>query len=171
MLLGQVIVQAEATVTVNEQLPELPDVSLAEQVTVVTPTEKLVPEAGVQETGLEPSQASVAVAENVAIAEPEPTGLSVRLIGDGQLTVGPWLSATVTVKLHELPLPNVSEAEQVTVVTPFGKLLPEAGEHVTARAPSQASLAVGAVYVATAVHNPAAVLSEMLLGQAVNAGP
>ncbi len=56
---------------------------------------------------------------------------------------GPWLSATVTVKLHELLLPEVSEAEQVTVVTPFGKLLPEAGEQVTWRAPSQASVAVG----------------------------
>ncbi len=88
MLLGQLMVQAEATVTVNEQLPELPDVSLAEQVTVVTPTVKLLPEAGVQVTVRAPSQTSLAVAENVAVAEPEPGELSVRLIGAGQLTVG-----------------------------------------------------------------------------------
>ena len=139
------MVQAEATVTVNEQLPELPEVSLAEQVTVVTPIGKLLPEAGEQVTVRAPSQTSLAVAENVAVAEPEPTGLSVRLIGPGQVTAGAWLSATVTVKLHELLLPDVSEAEQVTVVTPFAKAVPEAGEQVTVRAPSQTSLAVGAV--------------------------
>ena len=142
---GQLIVHPAATVTVNEQLPELPDVSLAEQVTVVTPIGKLLPEAGEHVTGRAPSQASLAVAENVAVAEPEPAGFSVKLIGPGQVTIGAWLSATVTVKLHELLLPDVSEAEQVTVVTPLGKAFPEAGEHVTARAPSQASLAVGAV--------------------------
>ncbi len=139
------MVQAMPTVTVNEQLPEFPDVSLAEQVTVVTPIGKLVPEAGEQVTVRAPSQTSLAVAENVAVAEPEPTGLSVRLIGPGQVTTGAWLSATVTVKLHELLLPDVSEAEQVTVVTPLAKAVPEAGEQVTVRAPSQASLAVGAV--------------------------
>ena len=145
MLLGQVIVQASPTVTVKVQLPELPDVSVAEQVTVVTPSGKLLPEAGEHVTGRAPSQTSLAVAENVAVAEPEPAGFSVKLIGPGQITVGAWLSATVTVKLHELLLPDVSEAEQVTVVTPLGKAFPEAGEHVTVRAPSQTSLAVGAV--------------------------
>ncbi|MEK7832822.1 MAG: hypothetical protein AAB401_17150, partial [Acidobacteriota bacterium] len=63
------MVQAEATVTVKVQLPELPDKSLAEQVTVVTPIAKLVPEAGEQVTVRAPSQTSLAVAENVAVAE------------------------------------------------------------------------------------------------------
>lgn len=124
---GQLIVQAMPTVTVNEQLPELPDVSLAEQVTVVTPIGKLEPEAGVQVTDREPSQASLAVAVNVAVAEPEPAGLSVTLIGPGQVTTGPWLSLTVTVKLQDGP----AVVEQVTVVVPFGKSAPLAGMHVT----------------------------------------
>lgn len=167
---GQVIVQPCATVTVKEQLPELPDVSLAVQVTVVTPIGKLEPEAGVQVTGLEPSQVSLAVAVNVAVAEPEPIGFSVTLIGPGQVTTGPWLSATVTVKLHEPLLPDASEAVQVTVVVPLGNAVPEAGEHATVRDPSQASVAVGAVYVATAVHNPASVLIEMFVGHPANTG-
>jgi hypothetical protein len=84
---------------------------------------------------------------------------------------GPWLSATVTVKLHELLLPDVSEAEQVTVVTPFGNALPAAGEQVTTAAPSQASVAVGAVYVTAAVHNPASVLAVMFVGHPAKVGP
>jgi len=49
------------TVTVNMQLPVLFDVSLAEQLTVVTPLLKVDPDAGTQVTGREPSQLSVAV--------------------------------------------------------------------------------------------------------------
>ena len=127
MLLGQLMAQPALTVTVKEHPPELPDVSLAVQFTVVTPIGKLEPEAGVQVTGLEPSQASVAVAENVAVAEPEPTGLSVKLIGPGQTTVGPWLSLTVTVKLQAGPAVVV----QLTVVVPFGKKEPAAGVQAT----------------------------------------
>ena len=124
---GQLMVQATPTVTVNEQLPGLPEVSLAVQLTVVTPSGKLEPEAGVQVTVRAPSQTSVAVAENVAVAEPEPAGLSVTLIGPGQLTVGPWLSLTVTVKLQAGP----AVVLQLTVVIPFGKNEPAAGAQVT----------------------------------------
>lgn len=77
----------------------------------------------------------------------------------------------MTVKLHELLLPEVSEAEHVTVVTPLAKLLPEAGKQVTVRAPSQASVAVGAIYVTGAVHKPAAVLALMFVGQPAKVGP
>lgn len=88
MLLGQLMVQLCVTVTVNEQVPVLLDVSLAEQLTVVVPSEKLDPEAGVQVTVREPSQTSLAVAEKVTVAEPDPGELSVTLIGEGQLTTG-----------------------------------------------------------------------------------
>ena len=50
MFAGQVIVQAACTVTVNEQLAVLLEVSVAAQVTVVVPTGKLEPEAGLQVT-------------------------------------------------------------------------------------------------------------------------
>ena len=55
------------------------------------------------------------------------------------------MSVTVTVKLQELELLLVSDAEHVTVVVPFAKAEPDAGVHVTVRVPSQLSEAVGAV--------------------------
>jgi hypothetical protein len=54
------------------------------------------------------------------------------------------LSLTVTVKLQEPLLPEVSVAVQVTVVVPFGKVEPEVGLQATV-APGQLSLAVGVV--------------------------
>jgi hypothetical protein len=66
------------------------------------------------------------------------------------------VSFTVIVKLHIPVFGGAfrSDAEHVTVVTPFWKVDPEAGTQVTGRAPSQLSVAVG-VYVAVAVHTPA----------------
>jgi len=55
------------------------------------------------------------------------------------------LSTTVTVKLQEAGCPTASLTEQVTVVMPFWKVLPEAGVQVTAPTPGQLSLAVGLV--------------------------
>ena len=49
------------TITVNEQLPLLLDVSLAEQLTVVTPLLKVEPDGGLHVTVLVPSQLSAAV--------------------------------------------------------------------------------------------------------------
>ena len=50
-----------STVTTNEQVPVLLQVSVAEQFTVVLPTGKILPLAGVQVTAAGPLQASVAV--------------------------------------------------------------------------------------------------------------
>jgi hypothetical protein len=50
------------TVTVNEQLPGLPDASVAVQVTVVVPAGNDVPEGGTQVAALTPLQLSVAAA-------------------------------------------------------------------------------------------------------------
>ena len=50
------------TVTVNEQLAELPEESLTEQLTVDTPFGKVVPDAGEQAGVPTPEQLSVAVA-------------------------------------------------------------------------------------------------------------
>lgn len=62
----------------------------------------------------------------------------------GQVTVGAWLSTTVTVKVQVPVRLAASVAVQVTVVTPLAKLLPEAGEQATV-APAQLSEAVGVV--------------------------
>jgi hypothetical protein len=63
MLAGQVIDGAcvSLTVTVNEQLAELPAASITLQLTVVVPLAKAVPEAGLHVTGPMPGQLSVAV--------------------------------------------------------------------------------------------------------------
>lgn len=57
---------------------------------------------------------------------------------------GFWLSVTVTVKLHGVAgLPLTSIPVQLTVVTPSGKVEPEAGVQL-AVAPGQLSVIVGA---------------------------
>src|SRR5258708_39079372 len=50
---------------------------------------------------------------------------------------------TVKLKLADPVFPLPSLAVQVTVVTPSGKLLPEAGVQAAPRLPTQTSLAVG----------------------------
>jgi len=63
MFAGQVIAGncASITVMVNVQFPGLPTASVVEQVTVVTPLLKVVPEAGLQVGVFTPGQLSVAV--------------------------------------------------------------------------------------------------------------
>ena len=63
----------------------------------------------------------------------------------GQVIEGGCVSLTVTVKLQLAELFEASLTEQVTVVVPFGKKEPEAGEQVGAPTPGQLSLTVGAV--------------------------
>jgi len=82
------------------------------------------------------------------------------VMGDGQLTTGAVVSTTVTVNEQWPVLLAASVAEQFTVVGPRGKVLPLAGEHVTASVPSTRSLAV-AVNVATA---PAALVASFVMG-------
>jgi len=65
----------------------------------------------------------------------------------GQVTVGAWLSVTVTVKLQVAEFPAPSVARYVTAVPPTGKLEPEARPPISAGlTPSQLSLAEGAAY-------------------------
>jgi hypothetical protein len=58
--------------------------------------------------------------------------------------VGFWLSVTVTVNVQAAVLFEASVAVQVTVVTPFWKVEPEAGTQA-AVAPGQLSVGVGVV--------------------------
>ena len=68
---------------------------------------------------------------------PEPGELSFTEMFAGQVSVGLWLSLTVTVNEQLGP----AVAVQVTVVAPRGKKEPDGGLHVTVPQPG---LAVGA---------------------------
>ena len=59
----------------------------------------------------------------------------------GHVMVGPSVSLTVTVKEQLAVLPDASVAVHVTVVVPFAKVEPEAGEQLVVT-PGQLSLAV-----------------------------
>jgi hypothetical protein len=87
----------------------------------------------------------------------------------GQVSTGGSVSLTVTVKLQLPALPAASVAEQVTVVVPFGKAVPEAGLHVSAPRPGQLSVAL-VVNETTAEHWPGSVLTTMLAGQVSTGG-
>jgi hypothetical protein len=85
-------------------------------------------------------------------------------MGDGQVTTGATPSSTITVN-EQLPvLEDESVAEQLTVVTPFGKVEPDAGTQVGVIAPSQLSVAV-AVKFTTAEQAPLVVFVVMGEGQ------
>ena len=60
----------------------------------------------------------------------------------GQVIEGFCVSLTVTVNEHEAVLLDVSVAVQLTVVVPFGKVLPDAGVQDVVT-PGQLSLNVG----------------------------
>ena len=73
-----------------------------------------------------------------------PFGNSSSVAADGTVKDGASSSLTVTVKVQPPLLPELSVDSQVTVVVPLPKSVPEAGVQVTAVAPSQLSVAVGA---------------------------
>ena len=77
------------------------------------------------------------------------------VMSDGRCNVGGVVSRTVTVEDDEPRLPAASVAVQVTVVTPNGKVEPDAGEQVAGRDPLTMSIAV-AENVATAPAGPVA---------------
>src|SRR6266481_3652959 len=113
------------TVTVKLQLLLLPLLSRAVLVTVVTPTGKAKPLAGLL-VRFASVQLSLAVTVKVTLLVlPPGAALAVRLAG--QLICGDWLSITVTVKVHVLLLPLLSRAVLVTVVVPTGNANPLAG--------------------------------------------
>jgi len=64
------------------------------------------------------------------------------VMGEGRASAGAAVSTTVTVKESVPVLPWASVAEQITVVLPRLKALPDAGVHVTATVPSTISVAL-----------------------------
>ena len=107
------------TVTVNAQLLDRPPLSVAVQTTLLVPKRKPVPEGGTHVTGTGAPEESTAVTVNVTGVRP-PVHSATTL--GGQVIIGSSTRRTVTVKLHELELPTLSVARQVTVVVPIGKL-------------------------------------------------
>ena len=158
-LAGQVIagacVSLTLTVKVQVELRLSGLASLAVQVTVVVPTGKKLPEAGLQLT-VTPGQLSDAVAVKVVTA-PHWFGSFDLTMFIGQVTAGACVSCTVTVKLQVVPICDV----QVTVVVPTGKKELEAGEQVTV---PQVPVVVGAK-VTTAPHWFESLACVMFAGQ------
>jgi hypothetical protein len=130
--------------TVTEKLAEATFryESVALHVTLVKPIENAVPDPGEHVTGNAPLTMSTACgAGKVTTAPYDPVASSVRLAGT-PVMAGGVVSTTTTLNGRLATLPLRSLAEQVTVVTPSGKVDPEAGRHDTATAPSKLSTAV-----------------------------
>lgn len=127
------------TVMVKLPVAVLLALSVAEQLTVLDPSGKVEPEAGLQTTLIVPSTSSVALAVYVTDAPAALVALAV--ISAGRLRVG-GPSCTVTVKLPLAELPAASVPEQFTVVVPIGKVAPEAGLQLTVPGPLKPSVTV-----------------------------
>ena len=95
------------TITWKEQLEVLPDGSVAIEVTVVLPTGKNDPEAGVVVNIAE--QLSVAVTLKLTIVPQVLTGAFTEILA-GQVMTGDWLSVTTTLKEHVAEFPDTSVA-------------------------------------------------------------
>src|SRR5262245_8887943 len=143
MLAGQLIngPWLSRTVTVKVHWLVLPWLSVAILVTVVTPAGKTEPLAGTLTRLVTLPQVSVAVTLKVTLLAHCP-GAVLTMMLVGQVTTGPWLSRTVTVKVQVLVFPLLSVAVLVTVVTPAGKAEPLAGTLARFVTLPQASVAV-----------------------------
>jgi hypothetical protein len=151
MLAGQVIVGlvVSLTVTLNEQrlLLLLPLVTTAVQVTGVVPLGNVEPLAGVQVVVGVP-QGLLEVTVHFTTCEQEVDVVLVVML-PGPVMVGGG-GSSVTVKVHELTLPQSSTAVQVTLVLPEMKLTtPGNGEQMMFGTPPQVSVAVGGTYCTT----------------------
>ncbi len=113
---------------------------MAEQLTVVVPSWKFEPDAGMHKGVREFPEESDAVAVKVTVAPDGPAASLVMLAG--RLRVGGvliWLTVTSNEAVDVLPLESV--AEQSMLVTPTGRSEPDAGEQDTGTEPSTRSLA------------------------------
>jgi hypothetical protein len=156
------------TVTVKVQVFVLPEVSVAVQVTVVTPIGKFEADGGMQVV-VTPGQLSDVFGENPTAAEFWPKG-AVTMALLGQVMVGDSVSLTVTVKLQLLVLPLESVAVQLTVVTPFENVEPEGGLHTTVTLAEQLSVALTENVMFEAEHWPGSVGRIMLEGHVIVGG-
>ena len=133
--------------TVKVHPPWFAAASIARHVTVVAPTGKVDPEAGRHTTATGPGQLSTpAGVVKLTVAEHCPAVAAVVMFA-GHATVGACVSLIVTVNVH-VPsglFAETSDAVQVTVVAPTGKVDPDAGTQLTVTTPGQLSDPVGVV--------------------------
>src|SRR5947207_2425800 len=156
----------------NEADPTFECASVALQVTLCGPSEKSVPDAGLQLTSASgPSRLSVAVGVANVTIEPAGPFASTERSGETPVSTGAVMSMRVSVTVNEAccVLPCVSVAEHVTGVVPRGKLAPDAGVQVTGRTPSRLSFADGGVK-ATALPVGNSVVSLMAPGTPLSTG-
>src|SRR5712692_7738463 len=85
----------------------------------------------------------------------------------GQVAVGFCVSLTVTVNEQLAGLLDASVTLQVTVVTPFWNVVPDAGVQTGVPTPGQLSVAVAFVYVTTALHADGSVACATGAGQVI----
>jgi hypothetical protein len=163
MLAGQEMVGGcvSFTVTVKLHVAVWPAASVAVDITVVVPTGKTEPEAGLLTT-VTPGQLSAAVTLKFTVAEHWPAAAGCTMLA-GQVMIGFCVSLTVTVKLQVAVRPAASVAVELTVVVPTGKALPEAGT-LTTVTPGQLSAAL-TVKFTTAEHWPGVLFTVMFAGQ------
>ena len=133
------------TVTVNVQLAGLLEASSTVHVTVVTPFWNVDPLAGRQLGVPTPGQLSVAVAFEYVTTAVHTFGSVLCVTLAGHVITGACVSLTVTVNVQLALLLLASDTEQLTVVTPFWKVVPDAGVHTGVPTPVQLSVAVAFV--------------------------
>jgi hypothetical protein len=142
MITGGVVSRMMLTTKLQEL--DLPQPSVATQVTVVDPIGKGLPGGGTQITLIPAAavQSSDAVTE-YGTSIPLTPAHTQRVILLGQLIDGGCTSRqTSTSNLHWLALPQSSRATQVTVLTPLGRTDPEGGLQTTPTFVEQSSAAV-----------------------------
>ena len=129
--------------TWNVLVAVLPRLSGALQFTACVPIENALPDAGRQVTPTAPSTRSTAVGSENETAAPDGPVASIGPTSACSEMAGGVVSATVTVNVSLATLWWVSVAEQVTIVSPKPKTVPDAGVHDTVTFSSTRSIAVG----------------------------
>src|SRR4051794_8035083 len=135
-------VKSYNTVTVRLHVAVLPLLSVAVEFTVVVPTEKTEPDAGVLAT-VTPGQLSAAVTVKLT-AMLVAVELSGRLTTTfaGQLIVGGVTSLTVKATVQVAVLPDTSRTVTTMLVTPLPTSAPAAGLCVTTNCDGSVQLSV-----------------------------
>ena len=149
------------TVTLNEQLAVLPEASVVTEFTVVVPTGKNDPDAGVETTFAE--QLSFVLTLKFILV-PQANGSVFTIISAGQLICGASLSVTFTLNEQLEVLPDASVAIEETRVVPTGNIEPEGG--IDTKVTAQLSVAP-TIKLTLVPHKPKSVVTAVSAGQVI----
>ena len=163
---GQVITGGSRSCTITRKTQEavFPLGSPAEQLTVLAPLAKALPDGGTHVTGTGP-QLSVAVTPNVATASHLPVAVF-KVRSAGQEITGRSLSFTVTLNEQVCSFPLASRAVQTTALVPLLKRVPEAGTQVVDATPQLSDELTE--NVATASQRPGSAAVTMFVGHVIS---